>query len=162
MGSLFKEDSAVKAMPLLLKCPNIHDASHVVTAVVEEGLIELLMDCDGHDDWFDEGWFWGHLKDRLYDSHGSIKFAAHGEELWDFMMDPEGGFMRMSLEIEGLISSFYKHNEDKINAVYNGYDIKSVKVIRAFRNQWLMLIQGVPHVHHPKHLRSDAKHRTIP
>lgn len=146
MASMFEQDRRVKSIPLLMKCPNIHNASTVVTAVVEEGLIELLMDAEGRDDWFDEGWFWGHLKDRLYDSHGNITFAAHGEELWDFMMDPEAGFMGMSRQIESLISSFHRCNEDKINELYNTYDLKSIKVIRAFRNQWLMLAQGVKHV----------------
>lgn len=161
MGSLSKQDHHVEAFPLLLRCPDIHHASHVVTAVVEDALIELLMDCDGHDDWFDEGWYWGHLKDRLYDHRGNITFAAHGEELWDFMMDPEAGFMNMCRQIDDLVGSFYKLNEDKLNEVYNGYDIKSVKVIRAFRNQWLMLVQGVKHESDPKRFRPHSKHPAV-
>jgi hypothetical protein len=143
MAPLAEKDRQVKSIPLLLKCPGIHNATTVVTAVVEEGLIELLMDTGGRDDWFDEGWFYGHLKDRLYDSVGNITYAAHGEELWDFMLDPEGGFIRLSAQIEELITSFHRHNEDKINAMYNGYEIKTIKVIRAFRNQWLLMAEGV-------------------
>lgn len=138
-----EKDGQVKVILLLLKCPGIHDASTVVTAVVEEGLIEMLMDSDGRDDWFDEGWHWGHLKDRLYDNEGNISLAAHGEELWDFMKDPEAGFIRYSSQVDKLIEAFHTLNEEKINEVYNSYNIKTVKVIRAYRNQWLMLAEGV-------------------
>lgn len=138
-----EKDSRVKLIPLLLKCPGIHEASHVVTAVVEEGLIELLMDSGAADDWFDDGWYYGHLKDRLWDGHGNIILAAHGEELWNFMANPEVGFVNYVNQIEALVMGFYEHNEDLINRTYSAYDLKSIKVARAFKNQWLLLAEGV-------------------
>jgi hypothetical protein len=141
--ALFEKDDRVKLIPLLLKCPGIHNASHVVTAVVEEGLIEMMMDSGAADDWFDDGWYYGHLKDRLWDGHGNIILAAHGEELWNFMSNPEIGFINYCNQVDDLITAFYTHNEDVINAAYNGYDIKSIKVARAYKNQWLLLAEGV-------------------
>lgn len=136
-------EDQVLAIPLLLTCPNIHHLPTVVTAVVEEGLIELLMGDSCSDDWFDDGWYYGHLRERLWDAKGNIILAAHGEELWDFMLDPDAGFVRYSNQIEAAIMSFYSHNEGKINSLYHGYEVKSVKTARAFKNQWLMLAQGV-------------------
>lgn len=141
--ALFEKDDRVKVIPLLLRCPGIHNASHVVTAVVEEGLIEMMMDSGATDDWFDDGWYYGHLKDRLWDSHGNIILAAHGEELWNFMGNPQIGFINYCNQIEDLITAFYKHNEDQINAAYRAYEFKTIKVARAYKNQWLMLAEGV-------------------
>lgn len=139
---LGKPDRRTEVFPILLRCPGIHEAPTVVTVVVEEGLIGLLMDDHSQDDWHDEGWYWGHLRDRLFDEKGGIILAAHGEELWDFMKDPEEGFLRYSAQIEELVMRFYKANEEKINQLYSNYELKTVKVIRAFRNQWLMLAEG--------------------
>jgi hypothetical protein len=127
----------------LLRCPEIHLAPTVVTAVVEETLVDLLLNGEGPKDWGNEFWHWDNLQDRLFDEDGEIVLTAQGPELWEFMQDPHHQRRVYADQVAACLEKFRTCNEPYIHSISENYDLQHLTVIRAFRNQWLMLAEGV-------------------
>jgi len=136
------EKPDVNSFTFLLKCPGIQDAPTVVTAVVEETLIELLLDAEDPEDWLKEFWYWDNLQTRLFDEDGEIALSASGSELWDFMRDPHHGRNQYADAVQQHLANFKDCNEPYIHSLRDNYDIRHLTVIRAFKNQWLLLAEG--------------------
>lgn len=127
----------------LLKCPDIHNAPTVVTAVVEETLIDLILNGESPKDWNNELWYYDNLQNRLFDEDGEICLIAQGNELWDFMKDPAHGRVMYNEQIRQHLHNFRVSNETYLHAVRDQYELEHLTVIRAFKNQWLLLAEGV-------------------
>lgn len=133
----------LQTFTFLLKCPGIQDAETVVTAVVEETLIELLLDAEDPKDWQAEYWYYDNLQTRLFDEDGEIALSAQGPELWDFMRDPHHGRNQYAESVQRHLNSFKDCNEPYIYTLRDNYDIRHLTVIRAFKNQWMLLAEGI-------------------
>lgn len=126
---------------LLLKCPNIHEAPTVVTSIVEDALLDVLVNGEEVHDWEKASFHNFALHKRLFNEEGEIILAAHGEELWDFYKDPAGGAVRYQDQVDELMESFITLNQAEIQAFYDVYVVHDIQVMRAFRNQWLVVAQ---------------------
>lgn len=126
-------------MTLLLRCPGIHLAPTVVTAEVEDAVIDTMINGEDPMEWDVLSARTHGLSNRLWDEHGEIILAAHGEELWEFYKDPHGVRMQYQHQIDTLVDSFIELNRPAFQALYDGFVIKELKVAKAFKNKWLML-----------------------
>lgn len=135
-------DSQPVFLTLLLKCPGIHLAPAVVTTVVQESLLSFIIRNDSGDSWAFEEEHWYSMNQRLFDSNGEVQLAAQGEEYWDFMLDPEGSQKLYCDQAERLLLSFYADNLPKLDELYSNIGVIDAKVMRAYRNQWLIGITG--------------------
>lgn len=133
---------ALKTFTMLLKCPDIHLASTVVTAVVEDAVIDSLLNGEEVNEWESMAVRSENLHDRLYNEHGEIVLAATGDELWDFYKDPITGEANYQAQIDSLVGKFIALNSEVIQATYDGYVIEDLRVIRAFKNQWLLRVKA--------------------
>ena len=129
-------------LTLLLQCPGIHLAPAVVTTVVQESLLGFILNNGSDDTWAFEEEHWYSMHQKLFDNNGEVQLAAQGEEYWDFMLDPEGSQVRYCDQAERLLHSFHVDNLPKLEALHADVGVLDVKVIRAYRNQWLLGITG--------------------
>lgn len=123
----------------MLRCPGIHEAPTVVTAVVEDAIIDTMINGEDTTEYDVRAERCANLEERLWDDHGEIILAAHGEELWDFYKDPTTVQRRYQDQIDSLVDSFITLNKEAFQVLYDGFIINDLSVIRAFKDQWLML-----------------------
>lgn len=126
----------------MLKCPGIHLAPTVVTAVVEDAVIDSLLNGEESNEWEIADVRSSNLSRRLYDEHGEIILAASGDELWDFYKEPQLKHANYQAEVDRLVGEFVRLNKDDIQAIYDGFIIEELSVIRAFKDKWLLRLKA--------------------
>lgn len=138
-----------RSITVLLRCPGIHEAPTVVTAVVEDAVIDTMLNGEDVTEWDVRAMRSANLEERLWDDHGEIILAAHGEELWNFYKDPRGMQREYQDQIDSLVDSFITLNKEVFQVLYDSFIITDLNVIRAFKNQW-MLLASVKEIDKPK------------
>lgn len=130
-----------KKLTVLLSCPGIHLAPTVVTAEVEDAVIDTMVNGEDPTEWDVQSARTYGLSNRLWDADGEIILAAHGEELWSFYKDPHGVRQQYQQQIDTLVDSFIELNREAFQALYDGFVIKDIKVAKAFKNKWLLIAE---------------------
>jgi len=128
---------------LILEAPSLQNFDNVVVSVVRDALVEFLLNYAEPEEAVDDRWYYGALKECLYDDDGEVKVANFlSEGAWrSFLRDEIGQFNDYLQVIKVQFETIIDLNHYNIETLYESYNLKTIDAI-IYRNTIVLDIRG--------------------